>query len=63
MELTRPTVSDLFAQLGLPNQEADIRAFIGAHRPMDGGALLADAPFWSPAQGRFLRDEIVEDAD
>ena len=30
---------------------------------MPDGALLAEAPFWSDAQARFLRQEILEDAD
>jgi hypothetical protein len=63
MQLSQHTVSDLFAQLGLPSEEADIQAFVGSHRPLAGGALLADAPFWTPSQAKFLRDEIMEDAD
>lgn len=63
MELSNHTVSDLFAQLGLPSDEGDIQAFVAAHRPLPGDARLADAPFWTAAQARFLRDEILEDAD
>ena len=63
MDLSTHTMSDLFAQLGLPNEESDIQAFIGSHRPLAGGAALADAPFWTTNQSRFLRDEILEDAD
>lgn len=63
MELSHHTVHDLFAQLGLPNEEADIHAFVAAHRPLPEGTRLADADFWSEAQARFLRDEIREDAD
>ena len=63
MQLTNHSVSDLFAQLGLPNEEADIQAFVESHRPLPGDARLADAPFWTEAQARFLRQEILEDAD
>jgi hypothetical protein len=63
MDLTNHSVSDLFAQLGLPNDEAAIQAFVASHRPLPGGQRLADAPFWTEAQARFLRDEIREDAD
>lgn len=63
MELNTHRMSDLFAQLGLPNEEADIQSFVSAHRPLPGDARLCDAPFWNAAQARFLRDEILEDAD
>jgi Protein of unknown function (DUF2789) len=63
MDLTNHSVADLFAQLGLPNEERDIQAFVTAHRPLPGGARLADAPFWTEAQAQFLRDEIRDDAD
>ncbi|CAN5230167.1 DUF2789 domain-containing protein [soil metagenome] len=63
MDLSTHTMSDLFAQLGLPSEEADIQAFIASHRPLAGGAALADASFWTPTQARFLREEILEDAD
>lgn len=63
MDLSNHSMSDLFSQLGLPNDEADIQAFVASHRPLPGDARLADAPFWSEAQARFLRDEVLEDAD
>ena len=63
MQLTNHSVPELFAQLGLPNEETDIQAFVEAHRPLPGDARLADAPFWTEAQARFLRQEILEDAD
>ena len=63
MESTTHTMHDLFGQLGLPNEESDIQAFVGAHRPLPAGVVLADAEFWTPPQRRFLREEILEDAD
>lgn len=55
-------LTDLFAQLGLPGDEAGMARFLAAHRPLDPHTELADAPFWSPAQADFLREEILEDA-
>ncbi|MBV8158620.1 MAG: DUF2789 domain-containing protein [Dyella sp.] len=55
--------ADLFAQLGLPSDETDIRAFIAKHSPLPQDVELWDASFWSPAQAALLRDEIAEDAD
>ncbi len=63
MDLSTHNMSNLFAQLGLPSEEADIQAFVASHRSLPGAARLADAPFWTDAQARFLRDEILEDAD
>ncbi|MBP9955837.1 DUF2789 family protein [Geopseudomonas guangdongensis] len=54
---------DLFAQLGLPNDAAAIAHFIERHAPLADDLALADAPFWSPAQAAFLREEILGDAD
>jgi hypothetical protein len=54
---------ELFAQLGLPGDSASITRFIATHGPLPGGTRLEDAPFWSPAQARLLREELAEDAD
>lgn len=55
--------AELFAQLGLPSEEADIRDFIQRHRPLAGDVSVADAPFWTPEQSRALRDMLLQDAD
>ena len=52
-----------FDQLGLPNDDVSIRRFIETHSPLADDIYLADAPFWTPAQASFLREEILEDAD
>lgn len=49
--------TDLFDQLGLPSTPVAIADFITAHQPLPGHVLLADAPFWSPAQAQFLREQ------
>lgn len=62
MEQSIHAFHQLFEQLGLPADDASIRSFIETHTlPED--VQLADAPFWSPAQAAFLRDELLEDAD
>lgn len=55
--------SELFAQLGLPADEAAIGQFITSHTPLAQDIALADAPFWTPAQSEFLREQLLEDAD
>lgn len=57
------TMEDLFDQLGLPSTEADIQKFIGSNRHLDPEVFLSDAPFWTATQAKFLRDQILIDAD
>ncbi|MET0517334.1 MAG: DUF2789 domain-containing protein [Burkholderiaceae bacterium] len=63
MDISHHRFSDLFAQLGLPADEADIRRFIAGHRPLPPGMALADAPFWTPAQAQLLKQQLSQDAD
>ena len=63
MDQTVHPFSELFAQLGLPNDEASIRAFITEHGPLPADMRLEEAPFWSDAQAQLLREERIEDAD
>ncbi|GAB3504826.1 DUF2789 domain-containing protein [Pseudoxanthomonas daejeonensis] len=63
MEPTVHAFSDLFAQLGLPNDAPSIRGFIATHAPLADNIRLEDAPFWSASQAQLLRDERIEDAD
>lgn len=63
MESPIHRLGDLFRQLGLPDDPAAIENFIAAHRPLPAGVALADAPFWTPSQAQFLREEINDDAD
>ncbi|MDH0746803.1 DUF2789 domain-containing protein [Pseudomonas sp. GD03842] len=59
---TTLTLENLFDQLGLASDEASIDAFIGAH-PLPENVKLVDADFWTPQQARFLKEELIEDAD
>lgn len=63
MDLSTPTMHDLFAQLGLPSDEAAVQQFVAAHRPLPQNMALADAPFWTPAQAQFLREQLQRDAE
>lgn len=62
MESPLHSLSNLFAQLGLPAEPSAIDAFIAGHA-LPGGVRLAEAPFWTPAQAAFLREEILDDGD
>jgi hypothetical protein len=56
-------LSDLFAQLGLPNSANDIDAFVARYAPLPSSVALVDAPFWTPAQAGFLRESLETDAN
>ena len=53
LESGRPTPADPPA----------VEAFIAGHRPLPPGTAVCDAPFWSPAQAQFLREQMQADAD
>ncbi|WP_435750607.1 DUF2789 domain-containing protein [Thauera sp. AutoDN2] len=63
MEKPIHVFSDLFAQLGLPNDAASIESFIRTHAPLAEAVKLCDAPFWTTAQAAFLREQLANDAD
>lgn len=63
MEDLIPTMTRLFDQLGLDSRPDAIRAFLRAHQPLSPEIALHDAPFWSPSQAEFLRQEIQDDSD
>lgn len=55
--------SELFAQLGLSNDQASIQSFIANHSPLPSHVRIEDAAFWTPAQAQMLREDLIEDAD
>ncbi len=63
MEAPMHSLSNLFAQLGLPQDEDAVERFIRTHSPIPTSLALSEAPFWTPAQAAFLREEILMDAD
>lgn len=56
-------LSELFLQLGLPNDPAAIEQFIRSQGPLPPGTHLADATLWSSSQAQFLREQLADDAD
>ncbi len=62
MQITAIELPDLFVQLGLPNTEADIAAFVKAH-PLPKDITLPEADFWTDGQRQFLRESWQQDSD
>jgi hypothetical protein len=62
MENGQHQFCELFAQLGLPTSEEDIRKFIAEHM-LPGDTRLPDAEFWTHTQAEFLREAWKADAD
>ncbi|MCV2358252.1 MULTISPECIES: DUF2789 domain-containing protein [Roseateles] len=63
MENAYHRFNELFAQLGLPNDDAGIHDFLSRHTPLAPEIRLADAPFWNAAQAEMLRKSRRDDAD
>ncbi|TDF79851.1 DUF2789 domain-containing protein [Pseudomonas sp. H9] len=63
MEAPNHKFSELFKQLGLPDDPVGIDQFITSHSPLKGEIKLVDAPFWNESQRTFLKDSIEEDSD
>jgi len=55
--------SQLFAQLGLPDDPAGIAGFIASHRPLAPGLRLHESPIWTDSQAAFLREAVAQDAE
>lgn len=60
MDTTEIRMTNLFLQLGLSAEEADIASFIEQHQLAEDIALT-DAPFWSEGQRQFLRETLDKD--
>lgn len=63
MQITTPTMTDLFDQLGLPSEPQDMKAFIKQYAPLDNSLKLADAPIWNESQAAFLKVNLRNDSD
>lgn len=63
MDVSEHTLETLFDQLGLPNQQADIEAFVQAHKHLPLSIPLAEAPFWNQGQASFIAEALAEDAE
>lgn len=62
METNPHDLKNLFAQLGLANQEKDVDDFIRLHR-LDAGLSIFEAPFWNASQAEFLQQSLADDSD
>lgn len=63
MENFEHTMSDLFAQLGLPNANKEVDEFIHLHRPVANELALEKAWFWNAGQTQFIHEALSEDSD
>ncbi|MCV2353046.1 DUF2789 domain-containing protein [Paucibacter sp. B2R-40] len=63
MENSHHRFNELFAQLGLPNDDQGIHDFLTQHAPLAPEIRLGDAPFWNAAQAEMLRKARLDDAD
>jgi len=63
MEPPVHSLSSLFKQLGLPDDPVSIDKFVAVHSPLKRDQKLEDVFFWTENQKKFLRNEILEDAD
>lgn len=57
------TLKDLFVQLGLPNDQQQMDAFVSQHNGLSQSTRIEDAEFWTPSQATFLRTSLLEDAE
>ncbi|GAB4087697.1 DUF2789 family protein [Hydrogenophaga soli] len=55
--------SDLFSQLGLPNDPESIANFLAGNHGMANGMRLPEVPYWNVAQAQFLSESLLQDAD
>lgn len=63
MEHMNHTFTELFKQLGLPNDVVSIDTFLKLRRPLASATRVEDAPFWSLSQRHFLKEQMANDAD
>lgn len=60
MDTNEVTLENLFAQLGLDNEQADIDAFVDSHQ-LDADQKISEADFWSDGQRQFLKEALQAD--
>jgi len=57
------TLNALFAQLGMDDSDAAVDHFIRANGPLPATLHIEEAPCWTPAQAKMLKESIMVDAD
>ncbi|MEQ1635580.1 MAG: DUF2789 domain-containing protein [Methylococcales bacterium] len=63
MDTSSHTLQSLFCQLGLADEEQQIKAFIERYKPLPSDVSLPEASFWNEAQAVFLNEAKAEDSD
>jgi hypothetical protein len=63
MENMNHTFTELFKQLGLPNDAMSIEAFLKLRRPLNPATRIENASFWSLSQRHFLKEQLTCDSD
>jgi hypothetical protein len=63
MDTTPVSMNQLFAQLGLAEDDDSIRSFIKTHRPLPMTVRLSEAPFWSAAQSQLIKQKLEDDSE
>ncbi len=62
-QATQHHFTQLFAQLGLPDDAQSIAHFLIVHTAMARGHRLPDVPCWTPSQAAFLRESLLQDSN
>ncbi len=63
MDLETPTLATLFEQLGLDSDQESIDAFVDEHGPLPDDVKVSEAEFWTPQQGKYLKETLLRDDD
>jgi len=63
MEKMNHSFTEMFKQLGLPCEAAEIAAFIAQHKPLPPDVQIEDATFWTDGQREFIREQLASDSD
>jgi len=63
MDTSFHNMNTLFSQLGLPDDDVSIKAFIREHHHLNKSVRIDKAPFWTTVQARFLREAYQDDSD
>lgn len=62
MDTSFHNMNSLFSQLGLPEDDNAIEAFVREHH-LESSVRIDQASFWSAMQSAFLKEAIQQDAD
>ena len=63
MESNHTKMQDLFAQLGLANDQASIDKFVSDNGGLARKTHIENAAFWSKPQAEFIKNALAEDAE